>query len=192
MEQVPNQYLKVQTQDGSCVICPLDEVVKITKELPKNNGSFGPSAGFGESATFKSQYDGVFDFGYSIDVRSQGTGRISFSTTHGCLLLPYLYIGGGLGFDFYHTGRVYGVPLFANLRGYFVKDREVRPYLNARIGYSVGDIEGLYLVPTVGLTYGHLDLSVGYAYQEAKMYYFDGPYIWHTGAVTIKIGWRFR
>ncbi len=63
----------------------------------------------------------------------------------------------------------------------------------------MGDIEGLYFSPSIGVNYKMLDVSLGYTYQKADVfyYYYDGyDYDFdfgkaNIGAFTIKLGIRF-
>ncbi len=200
-EQVPNKHLKIQTSDGNLFVYTFDEVEKITKELPGQEpvSAFGNRRNNAYASSFRPHYEGGVDFGYSIgvgkaDEAAGGMGRASFSTTHGCRLIPELYVGAGLGVDCYHGWDTYGMPIFADFRGNFAR-LAVKPFLNFRIGYSVDSIvKGLYFSPSIGINYKMLDVSFGYTYQKANDFY----YIYHGdiekvnfGAITIKVGVRF-
>ncbi len=198
-EQVPNKHLKIQTSDGNVFVYSFDEIEKITKELPgqESASAFGNRRNNAYASSFRPHYEGGADLGYSIGVSSiDGTGRLNVSTTHGCRLIPELYVGAGLGVDYYHDGSTYGIPIFADFRGYFTR-QAVKPFLNFRIGYSVGDVEGLYFSPSIGVNYKMLDINLGYTYQKADVFYYD-IYLddiyygkANVGAVTIKLGLRF-
>ncbi len=189
IEQIPNQNLKIQTGDGNVFVYSFDEIEKITKEVPVRNHALRTSTVTAVSP--RPHYEGSLDIGYSINVSDYKAGRVNFSTSHGCRIIPYLYVGAGLGFDYYHSADVFGIPIFADFRGYFTKS-EVKPFLNFRIGYSVCDIKGLYFSPSIGMNYRSLDIGLGYTYQKAKVddYYYDSNTI-NVGAITFKIGIRF-
>ncbi len=200
-EQVPNKHLKIQTSDGNLFVYTFDEVEKITKELPGQEpvSAFGNRRNNTYTSSFRPHYEGGADLGYSIGVSSiDGTGRLNISTTHGCRVIPELYVGAGLGIDYYHDNSTYGIPIFTDFRGYFTC-QTVKPFLNFRIGYSVGDVEGLYFSPSIGVNYKMLDISFGYTYQQADVVYidydYDGFYYYqdkaNIGAITIKVGVRF-
>lgn len=201
-EQVPNKHLKIQTSDGSIFVYSYDEIEKISKEMTqqRNAYKYGQN-GFGRqqiNSSFRPHYEGSVDAGYSICVGAiDGTGRINVSTSHGCRLIPYLYVGAGAGFDYYHTPTPsgYGIPIFADFRGYFTQ-QTLKPFLNFRIGYSLGDVEGLYFSPSAGINFKKLDVSLGYTYQKADIIFYDAYLGFITGkanigAVTIKVGVRF-
>ncbi len=184
IEQIPEGTLKIQTADGSIFVYPNSEIAKITKEIPQK-GRAG-SIGFPYQQTpTKPFYMGTADFGYSIDVRGMSAGRVEISTSHGCLIIPHLYIGGGIGIQYYHSAKAFNIPLFADFRGYTMKG-ENKPYLNFRIGYSWGDLEGLYLSPSFGVSLNRLDISFGYTMQKIRYYYST-----NLGAVTVKLGFHF-
>lgn len=195
IEQIPEKTLKIQTADGSVFVYSYSEIEKITKEIPQRNernASFSPKK---PRTPIKPSYMGMVDIGYSIDVSSfGGAGRVELSTSHGCLIMPFLYVGGGVGFQYYHSASGFNIPIFADLRGYPMKG-DIKPFLNIRIGYSVGDIDGLYFSPSVGVSLKRFDISVGYTMQKASVYYSDYYYSDYGsinfGAVTFKFGFRF-
>lgn len=194
IEQIPEQTLKIQTADGSIFVYSYSEIAKITKEIPQRNeriASFSPNK---PRTPIKPSYMGIVDLGYSVDVRGMSAGRVEASTSHGCLIMPYLYIGGGVGFQYYHSARAFNIPIFADFRGYPIKGN-IKPFLNFRIGYSVGDIDGLYLSPSIGVSINRLDISFGYTMQKKDVYYYNGYYGYddsiNFGAVTFKLGFRF-
>ena len=197
--QIPNKQLKIQTSDGNVFVYSFDEIEKIAKELPGQEpvSAFGIRRNNAYTSLFRPHYEGGVDLGYSIDANSlDGTGRLNVSTTHGYRVIPELYIGAGLGFDYYHDGSVFGIPIFADLRGYFTR-KAVKPFLNFRIGYSVGDIDGFCFSPSIGVNYKMLDVNIGYTYQQAELFFYDSYlesicYAYgNIGAVTIKVGVRF-
>lgn len=188
IEQIPEKTLKIQTADGSVFVYSYNEIAKITKEIPQRNQQ---ATSF---STDKSRYMGMIDVGYSIDVRGLSAGRAEFSTSHGCLIIPYLYVGGGIGFQYYHSASAFNIPIFADFRGYPIEGN-IKPFFNFRIGYAVGDIEGFYLSPSIGVSLNRLDISFSYSMQKTKIFYYDSyDYGYDTinlGAVTFKLGVRF-
>lgn len=192
IEQIPEKTLKIQTADGSIFVYSYSEIAKITKEIPQRNervASFSPNK---TRTPIKPSYMGMVDLGYSIDVRGMSAGRVEVSTSHGCLIMPYLYVGGGVGFQYYHSASAFNIPIFADFRGYPIIGN-IKPFLNFRIGYSVGDMKGLYLSPSIGVSINRLDISMGYTVQKVSVYSFDynGIYDLNFGALTFKFGFRF-
>ncbi len=156
-EQVPNKHLKIQTSDGNLFVYTFDEIEKITKEFPgqepvpayRNEMPAQRQAAYGYeispqmstsayrsrqnnayASPFRPHYEGGTDLGYSVGVSDvDGTGRLNISTTHGCRVIPELYVGAGLGIDYYHDNSTYGIPIFADFRGYFTR-QTVKPQGN--------------------------------------------------------------
>jgi len=162
----------------------------------------GKSGGidFSES-TLKTGYKGYVDLGYGIGVGDFDEGRIEFSTTHGYQILPYLYTGVGVGFNYFHGAESYNIPIFADFRGsYPVPDSRLAPFIDMRLGYSAGDIDGFYFSPSVGIRIATsekcgLNIGLGYEMQKCDVYYlWDYGVIEDTGnagALTIKLGLDF-
>ena len=189
-EQIPNQSLKIQTADGSVFVYSFDEIEKITKEAPSR---YGTSNGFYRRSFQESQkprYQGSVDFGYSVGVGILESSRVELSTSHGCLINPYFYVGAGLGVHYHYDASAVAIPIFADFRGNFMKGN-IKPFLNFRIGYSFGDFEGLYLAPSVGVSINRFDIGLGYSLQKMTFdsYYWDESI--NLGAVTFKFGIRF-
>ncbi len=184
-ERNSNKLLNVQTSDGSTFVYSFNEVEKITKEFSgqESVSAFGNKQDNSYSSSFRPHYESGVDLGYSFGVSSiDGTGRLNVSTTHGCRVIPELYVGAGFGIDYYHNRylKLFGIPIFADFRGYFTQLDDIKPFLNFRIGYSMDDIKGLYFSPSIGVYYKMLDASLGYTYQQYDL-----------GAITIKVGVRF-
>ena len=190
IEQTPNQNLKIQTGDGNVFVYSFDEIEKITKETEPSRPFYRPNANRSFQQSRTSRYQGSVDFGYSIGVGTWGSDRIELSTSHGCLVNPYFYVGAGLGVHYHYDASAVSIPIFADFRGNFVKGN-ISPFLNFRIGYSFCDCEGLYFSPSVGVSINRVDISLGYSHQRATVW--DG--YWEeslsVGAVTFKLGVRF-
>ena len=194
IEQTPNKSIKIQTSDGSIFVYSYDEIEKITKEAldqrvrnPYTNPSFA-------RPPHRPSYMGMVDFGYSIDVSGTSAGRAEISTSHGCLAIPYLYLGAGVGFQYYHSESLFSIPIFADFRGY-PKRGDYKPFFNFRIGYAAGDITGLYLSPSVGVSLKRFDISLGYTLQKAEVllggYYYGYWETINVNGLTLKCGVRF-
>lgn len=95
-------------------------------------------------------------------------------TSHGYLLNPFVYAGGGMAFS-YGDSFGYGdgywfVPIFSHVRGELHKlfKNNISPYLDTRIGYAFGDLHGFYLAPQIGCHFyigGVLGWSIGIGYE---------------------------
>lgn len=176
IEQVPGESLKIQTKDGSVFAYKMTEVERITKELLKESGYFSTKA------MISAGYKGFVDFGYIFDLDNCRADRLELTTSHGYQFNPYFYLGAGVGIDYYTDASLFAVPIFANIRITPLK-RRVTPYIDAKIGYSTIDVEGLYFTPTVGCRIGlsesaGLNIGLGYSLQQSDVlyYYYDYGY----------------
>lgn len=114
----------------------------------------------------------------------------SIATVHGAQIRPNLFIGGGLSYsntsyfedsdweyDDYHyhydeddwINHNY-VTFFADARMDFIKSK-ISPFLDCRVGYSVGEIHGFYASPSFGVRFNRASLALGY---EAQLHQEDG------------------
>lgn len=151
--------------------------------------------------TLNSGYKGFVDLGYGIGVGDYGVDRIEFTTVHGYQFIPYFYAGVGVGYSYYHEDEAHSIPIFADFRGSFpISNTKVAPFVDFKIGYSVCDVEGFYIAPSIGLRYAlsehaGLNFAIGYEAQKADFYWSYGGYYATSkescGAFTIKIGIDF-
>lgn len=143
-------------------------------------------------ATFaqrESGYRGFFDAGYVISATKIGdadvSNRISATTSHGYQINETFFAGAGAGFQYFHQGEAYTIPVFGDLRADISKF-----FVDAKIGYSLGDWEGFYLNPAVGYRFPlgeklGLNISAGYLLQTLSGV--DGT----SGDITLHIGIDF-
>ncbi|MDR0976593.1 MAG: hypothetical protein LBL78_02405 [Prevotellaceae bacterium] len=205
LEQVPGQSLKIKTRDGSIFVYNMSDVTRIVKE---GRGTDAAPAGqfMPLPSDFTAGYRGMVDFGYTIGTGDYGTGRLELTTSHGYQFNPYLFIGGGVGLQYFNEAEVASFPIFADIRGNFLSEGTFIPFAVLKAGYTAGgDIHGLYLAPAIGVKwvmYGTtaLNLTLGYTYQDAtaSWYYNDGyshgyyneAHV-NTGGITLKLGFEF-
>jgi len=112
---------------------------------------------------------------------------ISLRTVHGYRFFPYLFIGGGVGFDRY-TGHFQSyVPLFARLQSEFLKGK-ITPFVSVDAGYgflvqeneSEGlvytrkpNLGGVYVATAAGVRFYtqsrvSVALTLGYSLQKSR------------------------
>lgn len=121
-------------------------------------------------------YRGRVEAGEITDIADGGIyAGFSVSTTHGYQFTPDFFLGAGIGLDYHHGLRTVFMPIFVNLRGYFT-DKRKTPFVDLKIGYSPINKTGLYLSPSVGLSFGRskkcaFNLSIGYNMQQYRFYY---------------------
>lgn len=148
-------------------------------------------------------YKGFFDFGYTIGVGDFGEGRVALSSTHGVQIIPHLFVGAGVGFNYYHESALWNMPFYADVRSNFLKGK-VTPFVDFRIGYSAGNVAGFYMSPTIGCDFGFgkksgFSIALGYEYQKAEygfLFYDYYDYLYYTsrencGGVVVKMGFDF-
>ncbi len=207
IEQIPNESLKIKTADGSIFAYPMDEVEKITKEQPlaPNNttiSSYGSGTNTSGKSSFssmveayglKSGYRGFIDLGYSVGVGDWGEGRVELTTSHGYQIIPYLFVGLGVGVNYYHESEVWEIPIFVHLRGSLPCHAICQPFIDWKIGYTVYDSTGFYMCPSVGCRFAvsdmcGLSLSLGYTIQKFESYWGSRE---NCGGFSIKVGLDF-
>ena len=180
IEQVPNVSLKIKTGDGSLIICQMNDVEKIIKE-ERYTRDYRTDIDNRKAArnTLKG-YKGFVDFGYIVDLSDYDANKVEISTSHGYQFNNYFYLGGGVAADFYTDADLIAVPIFVDFRANFI-NKKVTPFADIKTGYSVGDVEGLYVSTGIGVRFSlkgkkALNLKLEYNYQQYD-YYYSGYYI---------------
>lgn len=117
------------------------------------------------------------------------SNRVGGQVTAGMQFTEQAFAGIGIGYQNFHEGSAYCLPIYADVR-YDFAPKDNTFFIDAKVGYSVGDFEGFYLNPSVGYRIGlgnnlGLNLGVGYLLQSIKD--LDGT----TGDITFKIGIDF-
>lgn len=142
-------------------------------------------------------YKGFIDAGYAFGVGDYGADRVLVTTSHGYQVNPYFFAGAGAGFNYYTDGEVFGVPIFADFRGTFpIKNTKVAPFIDMKIGYTVADVEGFYLAPSIGVRFATsnkvgINIGIGYEMQKAEVYDYYGSDTATIGGFAIKLGFDF-
>ncbi|MBQ9076981.1 MAG: hypothetical protein IJY31_03965 [Muribaculaceae bacterium] len=194
IEQIPGESLKIQTADGSIFAYRISEVEKMTKEPAIRSSKQ-------EINKLSAGYKGFVDFGYIFDLSDYDAGKIEFMTSHGYQFNPYFYLGAGVGLHYYTSVKELCVPLFANVRANLMKGM-VSPFIDGKVGYSLGEIDGFYFSPSIGCRIAvaeriGINLSLGYVMQCADIFYYNlyfGTYGIKTEVVSglsLKIGVDF-
>ncbi len=204
IEQVPNESLKIQTSDGSIFAYSMDEVERITKEQPlaqkattitsyssENYSSKSNLSSMAEAYGIWSGYRGFVDLGYSVGVGDYGESRVELTTSHGYQIIPYLFVGLGVGVQYYHESELWEIPIYVHLRGSLPCHAVCQPFIDWKIGYTVYDADGFYMCPSVGCRFAvsdmcGLSLSLGYTYQSFEYWRRH-----NCGGFTIKVGLDF-
>ncbi|MBS1936761.1 MAG: hypothetical protein JSS84_02985 [Bacteroidetes bacterium] len=208
VEQVPNVSLKIETSDGSVFVYELAQVEKITKEPRKV-----PQGTRANAAREGAHYRGIVDVGGQIGAGTHGMDRLSLNIINGVQINPYFSIGLGTGLRLYTGESAAVIPLFADFRTTFIRDKTT-PYLAVGIGYSFDASNslrslGFLLNPSAGIQFGLSDkiaMHVGLSYEMQRMdfvrvdhlyngYYGTYPsftaYTANSGALGLVVGISF-
>lgn len=106
------------------------------------------------------------------------------STTHGYQFNPYVFLGGGVKVQYHSFDNfddTYSLPIYAAFRVNMM-NRNVSPFADVKLGYSVADITGLYFSPSFGVRIKMSDKialtpSIGYSLQgytsEESIYHYS-------------------
>ena len=158
-----------------------------------------PVMGYSQAdKVLKEGYKGFFEIGNIRDFNDYGADRMEFTTSHGFQVNQYLFLGVGVGLNYYNDMNVVGIPIFGQFR-VTPSEGKITPYLDAKIGYSECQVEGFYLSPTIGVRCAvgekcGIYLGVGYSLQSSNKIYYRG-FIFDerkdVNAWSIKFGFDF-
>lgn len=205
IEQVPDEFLKIQTADGSLFVFKMEEVAKITKEILPSSGRKERTVRISNKRPVNDirGYRGFVDMGYIAGLGTYGSDGIEINTSHGYQFNEHFFVGGGLGIHYHGDYDVATVPVFVEGRANFIKGR-IAPFASVRVGVSaiVDDDEpgGFYFSPSVGARFAFrrnlaLYLLTGYNLQMAEFYFYTGSSSWYDtkniGGLTFKFGIEF-
>lgn len=149
--------------------------------------------------TLTSGYRGMVDFGYTVGVGTYNLGRVSLLTSHGYQFTPYIFMGAGMGVNIFHEAEISNVPVFAHLKGTFMKGRVI-PFAELKIGYALAEVSGFYMNPSVGCRMGinknlGLNFSLGYEVQQTEMLFYNDQTSFYSnknlGGFLFKVGIDF-
>lgn len=173
------------------------------------------------SSSAQSGYRGFADLGYTFGVGDYPFGRFEVSTTHGYQVVPYFYVGAGVGFHFMQKYETKGmgdyaldirdakvsIPFFIDLHSTFMKTK-FSPFVDVKLGYFVTNHDGFYANASAGVrmkTIGHqaITLAIGYSFEElefqtfghftssSSMNYTRDPRKLGTEGISLKLGYEF-
>lgn len=160
IEQIPNVSIKIATRDSNLFVFKIDEIEKITKELPKTTNP--PQVTISQHASKKEtnkkenkySYELITEMGYLVGVGEitidnqltenyfNSTGSkllnedqgLSLKTTHAFRMNDYLLLGFGFGFDFLQSLIL--MPISAEGRLLLGK-RKIQPYIDIGLGHGI-------------------------------------------------------
>lgn len=189
VQYAPLDSLVIQEEDGNQQTIRWEQVKKITKETWQPQQSMSKS--FTEGLGVQKGYRGFVDVEYYLSIDARSKSRMGFSTSHGYQVLPYLYVGAGVGMQFitnmldpsegvwsYKRKTFTPIPVFADVRLDLYKYK-FTPFVDVRVGKTFGDKAfGLMFNPSVGCRIAlknslALNVSLGYSMQSTDLY----PYL---------------
>lgn len=189
VEAVTDGNIKIETADGSWFVYRTADVAYIKKE-PKGKKDSGNK--------FLDRFDDDELYGWEQAPRYRGfvglssvigTGtwddtRTFFYTVQGLQINPYLFLGAGIGANYWDSYETWSFPVFADVRAELHKaiKRNFSPFAEVQLGYSMGDAQGLYFSPQIGMHFyfGHkktgISAAVGYTVQHCTLDEYDCIY----------------
>ncbi len=138
-------------------------------------------------------YRGFTDFSYTLGVgeTSEDFDRFTLSTTHGYQIDDLFFVGGGVSFEYVRDWAVALVPIYADARiDIPLHGRSIKPFVDAKIGYAAGQLDGFYFAPTIGVRVPvkfvkAMNFGLGYKLQKNH----DAGT--NTNALTFNVGIEF-
>ena len=230
IEQRPDDYLKIRTSNGKVYTLKMYEVDKIIKERTtterqnprqqitsrqsqtssRSTSTYNRQDNYSYSYFPRRGYKGFIDLGFSLGINdddwSYRDDKFEFTTSHGYLFNPHLFVGLGIGLNYYvgHYDENYypyddedrfEVPFFAHIRTHFL-NRRIAPFADAKLGYILTDENGVYFSPSVGCRFARSNrsafwVSLGFSlirYDDSR-YHYNRNY--DKEAFTMRVGWDF-
>lgn len=221
IELIPDSIIKVKTADGSLFVYPSTDVAKVTKEksvnaynrqYQKNNQERNTRY---QSYPYKTRgYRGDVELSYLIGAGDYASDRVELTTSHGYQFNPYIYLGGGLGFQYWNDLEVFTMPIFTDFRVNFMKGKII-PNAGVKLGIAAelndDAAAGGYFNPSVGVKFmlsrkNAINVSLGYtlqtlnrdySYSSGGNYGYGGGYAYYYydsgnfNSVNFKVGYEF-
>ncbi|WP_329904609.1 hypothetical protein [Porphyromonas pogonae] len=201
VEYVPGEFLKLKTRDGSIMVFKADEIIRINKEATtfkreynsdKSNGIF--------DKMIRPGYHGTFEAGYVIGVGKTIWDRYEVATSHGYQINSYIFTGMGITLNYDFDKEIFSIPVYGEVRAQMPYS-VVMPFAVFKMGYSSGDVHGLYISPGIGakLRLGRsfaFNISMAYALQRQDINITFMNNIKTTGSINLgglsfKAGFEF-
>jgi len=206
-EQIPNESIRIEISNGSIFVYRMDEIERITREPIQGRSRDRDTAR--RDVDFESGYEVSVELGYQIGTGDWGLDRIKMDIINGYRINPYIFLGMGTGWRYYHEIEDALVPLFLNFRVNFIQS-QMSPFLGLSTGYSLNASNnfkgaGAFIAPTMGVDFpisNSARMNVGLSYEsqrlKSKLYHFyPDNYIdsyeatFNSGAISLSIGFTF-
>jgi len=128
-------------------------------------------------------YRGFVDLNWTAGVGdTSGVDCIGLTTSHGYQINPFIFIGLGVGFNYFYNGTAVNMPIFVNVRTDILQKR-ITPFVDLKVGYSIIDVEGFYTSPSIGCRFKPrrglaFSIGVGYTLQKYDFEFHDNQDYW--------------
>ena len=154
-----------------------------------------------------------FNAGGDMDDIGLGLNQVNINLINGVHFNPYLYLGIGVGFDYYYGNSLsfISLPVFLHLKTTLPLSGKVNLFASVDGGYSVKlkgedgydtynwlslDTQGLMVSPTLGIGFKisenrAINLGVYYSTQNIKATLNDYSENGSCGSIGLKIGYAF-
>ena len=108
--------------------------------------------------------------GYGLSSGLFGEERVSFMASVGYYFNSHIFAGIGSGENYFAESKKYAIPIYANFR-LNILNNSISPFLDMKVGGSIGDIKGFYMSPSVGARWAIDNIivfttSIGYEFQR--------------------------
>ena len=113
IEMVPEKQVKIKTADGSVFVyntSEVDRIEKAEKEVKEQRSERKSSFRTRKIAT---GFKGFIDDSYSASMNGSDFNRGGLSVSLGSQILPQLFVGAGLGLEYYNEPEVLTVPVYS-------------------------------------------------------------------------------
>ena len=215
IEQIPNVSLKIQTREDNIFVYKMDEIEKITKELPphkvKTQSRSPKQTNDYPLFSRPKGYLGLFELEGGVGVGHWSADRLNVSFINGYRVIPQFAFGIGIGTRgfFYQYGYAtnyalnigFGFPIFLHLRSDFLATK-VSPYIAFNIGYSLPiepDFfgEGILIEPSLGMGFNiasnnRMNIGLVFPINRVRYRFYDGYNDYYGRgmgcAINLKIG----
>lgn len=181
-----NDTLRMETLDGSLLVCPTSDILRIAKEKTDVYVVEEDESADLSRVWRPRGYCGSFEllFGWCGDDTTLSTEAVY--TTHGYRFNPNLYAGLGIGLERY-IGKSHEltaqqdrptIPLYGEVSWYMLKSR-ITPYISCRGGYAIYGQRTWSFSPSVGVDFGitpHIGAFLKLSYRWQK-YSYDWEFV---------------
>src|SRR5690625_3367063 len=151
-EQLPNESISLEISNGSIFVYRMESDEIINREAIQGRSRDRDTAR--RDVDFESGSEVSVELGYEIGVGDWGLNRTKMDIINGYRINPYIFLGMGTGWRYYHEIEDALVPLFLNFRVNFIQS-QMSPFLGLSTGYSLNASNnfkgaGAFIAPTMG------------------------------------------